>query len=175
MSAGRQSPTASLLSDGRVLIAGGTSGSATLASAELYDPATGKFSPVSSKAPSGLAAATLSDGRVLVVGLGTAGLYNPTTGSFTTTGRYTRALGSTQAVALPDGDAVVVAGTSAQLYDPKTGTFSSVGEAPSAGPFEFTTTLLHDGRILVAGGETGSMVGTTLKLVYTNSAELLQP
>jgi hypothetical protein len=44
MAVGRQAPTATLLDDGRILVAGGSGD----ASAELYDPATGTFSPTGS-------------------------------------------------------------------------------------------------------------------------------
>ncbi|MGA2514352.1 MAG: kelch repeat-containing protein [Candidatus Limnocylindrales bacterium] len=82
--------TATLLANGRVLIVGG-------ASAELYDPATGKFSPTGPMAPGGESATLLLDDRVLIAG-GVAGgidsnfqplaseLYDPQTGKFSPTG-----------------------------------------------------------------------------------------
>ncbi|HEY5472922.1 MAG TPA: kelch repeat-containing protein, partial [Candidatus Limnocylindrales bacterium] len=48
MASARGIHTATLLSGGRVLIAGGYNGLATLASAELYDPKSGTFSPTGS-------------------------------------------------------------------------------------------------------------------------------
>ncbi len=115
--------TATLLADGRVLLAGGCG-----TSAQLYDPATGSFSPTGSlgQVRAGTTATLLSDGRVLF-----AGGYN----------------------CAPAGQDGIWA--SAELYDPSTGTFSPTGSlvAPRT---QHTATLLADGRVLIAGGLSGS-------------------
>jgi hypothetical protein len=78
---------AALLSDGRVLVVGGSISVAPIAAAELYDPATASFSPTGSMSVgrSGPIATRLADGRVLVAGgvgvgdkvLASAELYQP--------------------------------------------------------------------------------------------------
>src|SRR5882757_4705253 len=63
--------TATLMPNGKVLIAGGTGpGNGPLASAELYDPATGTFTPTGSMTNprSSHKATLLANGRVLIVG-----------------------------------------------------------------------------------------------------------
>jgi hypothetical protein len=155
MGASRAWTTATLLSDGRVLIAGGaTAGDIStrkiLASAELYDPKTGTFSPTGSMttARGGQTATLLSDGRVLIAGGSNLRLI---------------AGGSDS-----PGDSLAGGNlASAELYDPKTGTFSPTGSMTTARSGH-TATLLSDGRVLMAGGSDSSFQPLS-------SAELYQP
>ena len=90
MTTARADCTATLLPDGRVLIAGGQNTSGSLATAELYDPKAGTFSPTGSMATASDShtATLLASGLVLIAGgragdpLPTAALYDPTTGTF---------------------------------------------------------------------------------------------
>jgi hypothetical protein len=149
-----------------VLLAGGFS-TAALQSAEIFDPATGSFSPTGSMTVprGGAVAAPLPDGRVLVAGgdysdagnrliLDSAEIFDPATGSFSPTGRMTVPRTDASAASLPAGRVLVAGGgpydpQSAEIYDPATGSFSPTGSMnvlhslPVAAP-------LPDGRVLVA-------------------------
>jgi hypothetical protein len=135
MAGARVAHAATRLNDGRVLVIGGTDNSSCglsctgLASAELYDPATGEFSPTGSMSDPGMSgtATLLSDGRVLVAGgrstsgpLAGAELYDPATGRFSRTGSLVTARDEDTATPLPDGRVLIAGGspTSAELYQP---------------------------------------------------------
>jgi large repetitive protein len=173
MATGRDHHTATLLSDGRVLIAGGDEEGQALASAEVYDPKTGMFSATGSMATAreNHTATLLSDGRVLIAGGGgrstaatvesSAELYDPRTGGFSPTGPLTTGRRSHTATLLSDGRVLIVGGegpvggylrslASAELYDPKTGQFSPTGSMAEQRS-QHTATLLADGRVLIVG------------------------
>jgi hypothetical protein len=185
----RENHTATRLADGRVLIAGGITGASPsggtavtlaafrlvetsaniLTSAELFDPATGRFSPTGSMSTirDNHTATLLQDGRVLVVGGGGEGyasqtaadLYDPATGTFSRTGSMKTGRYLHTATLLQDGRVLVVGGrspgdsvyTSAEIYDPATGKFGSAGSMKE-GRQQHTATLLTDGRVFIAGG-----------------------
>jgi hypothetical protein len=188
----RYQHTATLLSNGTVLITGGLTASATtppaistLASAELYDPTTLAFGATGSMTASRYShtATLLNNGKVLVTGgAGTTGaelasveLYDPTTGVFTATGSMSAGRAAHTATLLSNGKVLVAGGfdssgapsASAELYDPTTGVFTLTGSM-STGRQAHTATLLNNGKVLVAGGSNG----TSSKLA---SAELYDP
>jgi uncharacterized delta-60 repeat protein len=168
LAVGRMDHTATPLPDGRVLVVGGSGSSLLLASAELYDPATGSWSATGSLAVgrSEHTATPLPDGKVLVVGgngssghLASAELYDPATGTWTATGSLAVGRYRHTATPLPDGKVLVVGGigssdfiASAELYDPAAGSWTATGSL-AVGRRYHTATPLPDGKVLVAGGE----------------------
>lgn len=170
LATGRYGHTATLLPDGRVLIAGGVAGGdgsfALVATTELWDPATGAFSPGREmlEAHANHAAVGLADGTVLVVG----GLRTQTepagaertdlfTGAWTATGAPLQARVLHTASLLPDGRVLVVGGTDGsssltvnELWDPAADAFSEAASLPAPRTFHAATTLA-DGRVLVTG------------------------
>jgi hypothetical protein len=126
MTRARERHTATLLPDGRVLIAGGYDGNRDTASAEVYDPSTGTWSATGAMAQGRFVhtASSLPDGKVLVTGgayyevgtmsnlaiAGSAEVYDPSTGTWTVTGAMTQDRASHTATSLPDGSVLVVPG-----------------------------------------------------------------
>jgi hypothetical protein len=136
--------TATLLKNGKVLIAGGLGGNnGIIGEAELYDPATGLFTPTGSMVhPRYLHSATmLTSGSVLLVGgegtgadaggVAAGEIYDPDTTTFTATGALVTPppffSPDVASVLLPDGTVLVKGGAYAELFDPITGTFSETG------------------------------------------------
>ena len=180
LGAARTYHSATLLPNGKVLVVGGYSGS-NLASAELYDPATGIWSATGSLGAMrrGHTATLLPDGQVLVAGgigasgyLDSAELYDPTTGTWSATGPLGTVRSYATATLLANGQVLVAGGSaggplaSAELYDPATGTFTDTASMNTAREGH-TATLLPDGQVLVEGGHDGSS--------FLTSAEVYDP
>jgi WD40 repeat protein len=166
MNRGRSSHSATLLPNGKVLVAGGYSSTVT----ELFDPATGTWTMTGRLGASrSLHTATLlPNGKVLVAGGGdpaTAGaeLYDPASGTWTFTGSMrTRREGHT-ATLLPNGKVLVAGGfleseglccfsqSSTELYDPATGNWTLTASMSTTRD-NHTATLLPNGKLAVAGG-----------------------
>jgi WD40 repeat protein len=182
MTGGRSQPSATVLNDGKVLVAGGFGELGGTTSAELYDPASGIWNTTGNMltADYGFAATLLADGKVLVVhnsSYGTAELYDPASGTWTATGKMVTGHAWETATLLPNGR-VLVAGdnynpgvdpVSAELYDPASRTWTATG-GMVAPRVVHTATLLPDGRVLVAGGAAGADFKTRLA-----TAELYDP
>jgi hypothetical protein len=126
MATARRGHTASLLPDGRVLVAGGRDATkAIIAGAEIFDPATGNWSATGAMVDARFRseATVLSDGRVLVVG----------TDSDESVSEKRFALQRR-----------------AEIFDPATGVWTAGGSLAEPRLYH-TVTLLEDGRVLVAG------------------------
>jgi hypothetical protein len=170
MTEARSGAVAALLADGRVLLAGGNRAGdyADLASAELFDPGTGTFTPTGSMYRAfneGATATLLLDGRVLVVdgwvGASDAELYDPATGTFSQTGPMLAPIGRPHtATRLADGRVLILGSNEsvqpyvpalAEIYDPKMGKFTYAPSMPSV--CARYAVLLEDGRVFVAGSD----------------------
>jgi hypothetical protein len=165
LSTARYGHTSTLLSNGKVLVAGGSNGS-YLASAELYDPTSGTWAATGSlnTARQMHTATLLSNGKVLVAGgfnggtLASAELYDPASGTWAATGSLNTARWIHTATLLSNGKVLVAGGidnvgnpfASAELYDPASGTWTATGSL-NTGRYDHTATLLPNGKVLVAG------------------------
>lgn len=187
----RSSATATLLGNGKVLLAGGPqNGCPTpnngLNEAEVYDPATGAWTVTGtlSLPRYNNSITLLPSGKVLLAGgytasgtIATADLFDPDTGSFSLTGSLATARATTGGAGdngvsplLQNGQVLFAGGyTSAgpivgntELYDPASGAWTTTGSLATARAFN-TATLLADGHVLVVGGYTngGIPLGST--------------
>ncbi len=160
---GRFYHSAVQLADGRVLIVGGFTNGTTFgdpaARAEIYNPATGKFTLAARMiTPRGNAyAVVLRDGRVLVAGgsitdfsqdLTSAEIYDPVSDTFRSTGSMVRTVPpfqfGIQPFVLPNGKVLI----GDEIYDPASGSFSlAPGQPPLGGPM----VMLLTGQVLQPG------------------------
>ncbi|MGO9061451.1 MAG: DUF3179 domain-containing (seleno)protein [Candidatus Binataceae bacterium] len=181
----REGNSATLLKNGKVLIAGGDSGrSPMLAAAELYDPDKRTFAATGKMAypRGGHDATTLADGKVLITGgmndlnvIGNAEVYDPDSGQFKAVQSMSVKREKHTATLLKNGQVLVAGGfsgdadptTSTELYDPAKGAFLP-GPRMAAPRQNHTATALADGRVLIAGGMGAK--GRTL-----NSVEIYDP
>jgi hypothetical protein len=154
---------ATLLRNGKVLVAGGTNADGTSSTtAELYDPSTGTWKATGSlHSYHPLALTLLQDGRALKVDAGNSTgapgeLYDPSTGQWTlTSGMYYSHAGVSTAL-LPSGDVLIYGNHfscyASEFYNPFantwTHTIGQCGNAISYGPL----TLLGTGKVLLTGG-----------------------
>ncbi|HWA92562.1 MAG TPA: hypothetical protein VG889_21200 [Rhizomicrobium sp.] len=161
-----------VLRDGRVLVTGGWSAGTYPArtiekSAEIYDPANGRFSPAGSMTVERykMAAVRLKDGRVLVIGgsdardwqgiSNTTEIYDPATRRFTAAAfmRFARFKLPDGAVLLDDGKVLVVGGAArAEIYDPAANAFAPAGGVALDGFYFSTATKLANDQTLIVGG-----------------------
>jgi N-acetylneuraminic acid mutarotase len=192
MVTGHYGYTPTLLSDGRVLVAGDNYNPGVDPDAELYDPTRGTWTATGRMiAPRGGAAvALLKDGKVLVAGgaaygdknyLASAEVYDPASDTWTATGDMAVGRGDFTATVLTDGSVLVVGGqdhngggvewASAELYDPISGSWTATGSMSEA-RYGHTATLLRDGRVLAAGGVNTDLSGSNGPLA---TAQLYDP
>jgi hypothetical protein len=193
MATPRRFHTATLLPNGKVLVAGGqNAGYAPVTSAELFDPSTGTFSATGNMTVprAGHTATLLNNGKVLIAGgnsdasgaaVSSAELYDPSTGAFTATpGSMTAARVSHTATLLQSGKVLIAGGdvlfynasgqslASAETFDPSTETFTATNSMTV--PREsHTATLLSGGKVLITGGSDGTLGYTATTTLYASS------
>ena len=188
----RNRSTTSLLPNGNVLIAGGViAGDIAVNTTEIFVSTNGSFLTVGSltTARSSHTATVLPDGRVLIAGgctgggpclagdadiTATAELFDPRTNTFTPTGSMSTPRVSHTATLMPNGTVLIVGGqtnfagttlASCEIFDPALNNFSTPCANLAFGRAGHTSTLLHTGRVFIAGGYgTNSLFTVTTEL-----------
>ncbi|HET8628644.1 MAG TPA: kelch repeat-containing protein [Thermomicrobiales bacterium] len=176
----RSGATATVLADGRVLVAGGDPKSVfsgeTLATAEIYDPARDTWTATGGMALARLrhTATRLADGRILVAG-GLAGpptdlvataeteIYDPATGHWAAAAPMSVPRSLHTAAPLANGQMLVIGGggslaTMAERYDPAANRWLATAPVPApigdpASRSQYSITALSNGQALLAGGQ----------------------
>ena len=179
-----ESPTATLLNDGRVLFTRNYNTETDIAETDIYDPTSNTWQSAGAISTGHIYGATtvlLQDGRVMVIGgkdyvhvLSQVDIYDPDTGIWSQAAPLHQGRLAHTATVLPDGRVVVVGGfkrweddwqnpdnylNSVEIYNPCTGQWEE-GPALQASRGFHTSTLLRDGRLFVAGGHSPYLYST---------------
>ncbi|MGB8065473.1 MAG: kelch repeat-containing protein [Candidatus Sulfotelmatobacter sp.] len=195
MISARDGHTGTILTNGKILVAGGTNNGVALTSAELYNPAAGTWASTGSMsvARSHARAILLPNGSVLVIGgcindclsatTNSAELYNPNTGTFTATGSMVQARAEFGFTLLANGQVLVAGGCTAydangctsvtnkaEIYDPSAGTWKATAALRTA-RYAMTAALLSSGKVLVAGGSTAALDALNSSEIYDLTAK----
>lgn len=195
MRSARDGHTATLLVNGKVLVAGGTNNGVALTSAELYNGTTGTWASTGSMhvARTLARAIQLPNGSALVVGgcvndclsatTNSAELYNPTSGTFTATGSMVQARAEFAITLLANGQVLVAGGCTAydangcssttnkaEIYNPATGKWTATAVLRAA-RHAMNATLLASGKVLVAGGATAASDALNSTEIYDPTAK----
>ncbi|HEX6717311.1 MAG TPA: kelch repeat-containing protein, partial [Pyrinomonadaceae bacterium] len=177
MTSARRGHTATGLTDGRILIAGGdNAGGGYLNEAEIFDPASSTFSVVGSMGigRSDHAAVKLADGKVLIIGghtatgvTNTTEVFDSTTGTFAPGPAMSVARAGHSATLFADGSVFVAGGDangSAEIFD--SGSFTAVGGNLIKARAKHSAALLLDGRVLIVGGRDTSSADLSSMEIY---------
>lgn len=183
LNAARNAAAAARLSDGRVLIAGP-------ANAELYEPATGTFSTLTNLLTpryQGQTATLLSNGKVLIAGgyggyywyVNTTELFDPVTRAFSAGPAMSIGRCWHTATRLNDGSVLLVG--NADMYNPPakgdlidaSGTSISLTTNECPAPLASTASLLPNGRVLIAGGQSGWLYDPNTRF-FSGAMKLLE-
>ena len=182
----RAEHTATLLSDGRILVAGGSRGgigtdAPAFDTAEIYDPETGEWTVIAVMAVAHTrhTATLLEDGRVLVTGgrgqITEAELFDPATGNWSSAGSLSESRAHHTATLLADGRVLVSGGignvATTDIFDPATDGWAR-GPIMTESRYDHTATRLSDDRVLIVAGQT---TDKNLDRELSNTSELWQP
>src|SRR5205823_244016 len=129
-------------------------------------------------------ATLLPNGKVLVAGgidvaetLSSAELYDPSSGTWSSTGSLITPREEPTATLLPNGQVLVCGGgeDTTELYDPASGAWAATGSLATDRLHE-TATLLLDGEVLVAGGQdSGTLASAEVYKVGLGFSDAWQP